>query len=484
MNELIPLMVIVPMMAALLISAFSRFNKVSKILAFVVAICLPIIPLLSNYGLHYFGGYEPMLDNVTSTMFHPAITYSFTFLQQIFIAMIGLLTFLVIFIYLTKYKKVSGPYLFLLFMGTAAVTAMMLTDDIFHMFVFFEILALAQVGIVAASSIDYSYEMALKYMILGSIGSPIMLLGIGFLLAITGSVNVTDIAAAVHSGLVDITSPVFLISLGLIFFGWLYASGLPPFHTIKSGIYSKAEPHGAALLQSFTVISMISIVIVMFRIYSTLPIFEVLVVFFSILAMILGVSLALTQTDFRRMIGFLAVGELGFIGLGIGLGTQYAITAGLFQALNEIIITALLFIGFGAIVDATDEVDTRKLGGLFAYHPKVSLMLLIGCLAMAGVPPLSGFQSKLMLVQASLSCGYPELSILAIMVSIATFVVFVKTFYAMFLRPKPNDLEVEGKDIPRAMIFAMGVLLIIIIVLGLFPDAVTSGISNFVGGIL
>ena len=484
MNELIPLMVIVPLMAGLLISAFSKFNRITKIFAFVIAICLPLIPLLSNYGLHYFGGYSPMLDNVTGALYHPAITYSFTFLQQIFIAMIGLLTFLVVFIYLTKYKKVSGPYLFLLFLGTAAVTAMLLTDDIFHMFVFFEILALAQVGIVAASSIDYSYEMALKYMILGAIGSPIMLLGIGFLLALTGSVNVTDIVAAVHNGLVDATSPVFLLSLGLIFFGWLYASGLPPFHTIKSGIYSKAEPHGAALLQSFTVISMISIVLVMFRIYSVLPIFEVLIVFFSILAMILGVSLALTQTDFRRMIGFLAVGELGFIGLGIGLGTQYAITAGLFQALNEIIITALLFIGFGAIVNATNEVDTRKLGGLLAYHPKVSLMLLIGGLAMAGVPPLSGFQSKLMLVQASLNCGFPEISILAIMVSIATFVVFVKTFYAMFLRPKPNDLELEGKSVPNSMIIAMGVLLIIIILLGIFPDVVTSGISNFVGGIL
>ena len=484
MNELIPLMVIVPLMAGLLISAFSKFNRITKIFAFVIAICLPLIPLLSNYGLHYFGGYSPMLDNVTGALYHPAITYSFTFLQQIFIAMIGLLTFLVVFIYLTKYKKVSGPYLFLLFLGTAAVTAMLLTDDIFHMFVFFEILALAQVGIVAASSIDYSYEMALKYMILGAIGSPIMLLGIGFLLALTGSVNVTDIVAAVHNGLVDATSPVFLLSLGLIFFGWLYASGLPPFHTIKSGIYSKAEPHGAALLQSFTVISMISIVLVMFRIYSVLPIFEVLIVFFSILAMILGVSLALTKTDFRRMIGFLAVGELGFIGLGIGLGTQYAITAGLFQALNEIIITALLFIGFGAIVNATNEVDTRKLGGLLAYHPKVSLMLLIGGLAMAGVPPLSGFQSKLMLVQASLNCGFPEISILAIMVSIATFVVFVKTFYAMFLRPKPNDLELEGKSVPNSMIIAMGVLLIIIILLGIFPDVVTSGISNFVGGIL
>ena len=483
MNELIPLMVIVPLMAGLIISAFSKFNRPIKIFAFVVAVCLPIIPIASNYGLHYFGGYEPLLDNVTSVMYHPAITYSFTFLQQIFIAGVGLLTFLVVFIYLTKYREVSGPYLFLLFLGTAAVTAMLLTDDIFHMFVFFEILALAQVGIVAASSIDYSYEMALKYMILGSIGSPIMLLGIGFLLAMTGSVNVTDIAAAVHGGLIDMTSPVFLFSLGLIFFGWLYASGLPPFHTIKSGIYSKAEPHGAALLQSFTVVSMISIVLIMFRIYSALPIFEVLVVFFSILAMILGVSLALTQTDFRRMIGFLAVGELGFIGLGIGLGTPYAITAGLFQALNEIIITALLFIGFGAIVNATNEVDTRKLGGLLAAHPKVSIMLLIGGLAMAGVPPLSGFQSKLMLVQASLSCGYPELSILAIMTSIATFVVFVKTYYSMFLKPKPNDLKVD-KEVPKAMIFAMGILLIIIVLLGIFPDVVTNGISGFVGGIL
>ena len=484
MNELIPLMVIVPLMAALLISAFSKFNTATKVFAFVVALCLPIIPIASHYGLHYFGGYPPMIDNLTGVMYHPAITYSFTFIQQIFIGMIGLLTFLVIFIYLTKYKKVSGPYLFLLFLGTAAVTAMFLTDDIFHLFVFFEILALAQVGIVAASSIDYSYEMALKYMILGSIGSPMMLLGIGFLLAMTGSVNITDIVTAVHNGLVDATSPVFLMSLALIFFGWLYASGLPPFHTIKSGIYSKAEPHGAALLQSFTVISMISIVLVMFRIYSSLPIFEVLIVFFSILAMILGVALALTQTDFRRMIGFLAVGELGFIGLGIGLGTQFSITAGLFQALNEIIITALLFIGFGAIVNATNEVDTRKLGGLLAYHPKVGIMLLIGGLAMAGVPPLSGFQSKLMLVQASLSCGFPELSILAVVVSIATFVVFVKTYYSMFLKPKPKDLEVENKEVPRAMIFAMVVLLIIVVIFGVYPDVVTNGISSFVGGIL
>ena len=148
------------------------------------------------------------------------------------------------------------------------------------------------------------------------------------------------------------------------------------------------------------------------------------------------------------------------------------------------IITALLFLGFGAIVYTTGETDTRKLGGLLQYHPKVGLMILLGGLAMAGVPPLNGFRSKLMLIQASLSCGYPELSLLAIIVSIATFVVFVKMFYTIFLRPKPKELEISKNDLPRSMIFAMGILLIMIVVIGICPNIVTYGISQYVGGIL
>ena len=70
------------------------------------------------------------------------------------------------------------------------------------------------------------------------------------------------------------------------------------------------------------------------------------------------------------------------------------------------------------------------------------------------------------------------------MVSIATFVVFIKTFYTMFLKPKPQDLDLEGKEVPRTMIFTMGILLIIIVLLGIFPDFITSGISNIVGGLL
>lgn len=497
MNELIPLMVIIPIICALLLNLFHKKDRTVKLLAIFVAIVIPAIPLLANYGVYFFGGHAPLisdptllstlpanLQNSTIALFHPAVTYSYEAFQKIFIFILGIVAFFAIFTSLSQNKRVSGPLMFLMFMGTAAVTAIMLSDDIFHMYVFFEIAALAQTGIILTSKSDNNYETALKYMILGSIGGPLLLLGIGFVLGAVGSVNITDIVYAISHNLVDPLSPTLLFAFSLIFFGWLYVSGLPPFHTIKSGIYSKALPNSAALLQTFTVITFISIGIAIFRIFSYLPFFKTLIVIFSLLAMILGVTMAIMQTDFRKMIAFLAVGELGYIGLGFGLATQLSITAGLFQALNEIIVTALLFIGFGTILYLTKTSNTKKLGGMLEHNPIVAIMVLIGGFAMAGVPPLNGFQSKLMIVQASLDSGFPEISIIAVLVSIVTFMVFMKAYHSIYLKPKPNDLVVSDKSLPKSSIVAIGVLLLICIILGLFPQLATDSISQLAMGLI
>lgn len=497
MNDLIPLMVIIPITCALLLNLFHKKDKTVIILALIVAIVLPLIPIFANYGLYYFGGHAPLITNPTllsslpssianSTLaiFHPAVTYSYGALQKLFIFILGIVAFFAIFTSLNQNKKISGPFMFLMFMGTAAVTAIMLSDDIFHIYIFFEIAALAQTGIILTSATENNYETALKYLILGSIGGPLLLLGIGFILGAVGSVNITDIVYAISHNLVDPLSPTFLFAFALIFFGWLYASGLPPFHTIKSSIYSKALPNSTALIQVFTVITFISIGIVIFRIFHYLPFFETLIVLFSLVAMVLGVTMAIMQTDFRRMLGFLAVGELGYIGLGFGLATQLSLTAGLFQALNEIIITALLFIGFGTILYLTNISDTRKLGGMIEYNPIVAIMVLLGGFAMAGVPPLNGFQSKLMIVQASLNSGFPEISIIAVLVSIVTFMVFVKAFHSIYLKPKPNNLKVIDKPIPKSSIISVSILLIICLILGLFPQLATDTISQFVMGLI
>ena len=118
-------------------------------------------------------------------------------------------------------------------MGLASVIALLLSNDIFNMYVFFEITALTQVGIIVASSTEDNYEIALKYLILGSIGGPMLLLGVGFVLGTIGSVNITDIIYAISNNFVDPYSPGLVIGFALILFGWLYSAGLPPFHTIK-----------------------------------------------------------------------------------------------------------------------------------------------------------------------------------------------------------------------------------------------------------
>jgi len=472
-------------------------DKTVKILALIAGVALPLIPLLANYGMHYFGGYAPLIDNPTlaqglpSTitnsslyLFHPAITYSFASAQQLFIFVLGMVAFLAIFTSLNETKRASGVYTFLMFMGTAAVTAIVLADDIFNLYVFFEIAALTQVGIIICSKVENNYETALKYMILGSIAAPMLLLGIALLLGVTGNVNITDIIFAINHGMVDPQSPVLLLACGLILFGWLYGSGLPPFHTIKSAVYSKALPHGAALLQAFSVFTFAALGVIIIRIFAYLPFTETVVIFFSLAAMILGITMALMQTDFKRIIGFLAVGELGYIGLGLGMGTALGITAGLFQAVNEAIITAFLFIGFGTVLYKTGISDTNKLGGMLVENPKVAILVLLAGLAMAGVPPFNAFQSKLQLIQASINAGLPELGIIMVLLSIVTFLTFVKAYYTIYLKPKPQDLQIINEKIPRATIITMMVFLVICLVLGLFPQLATDSLQQLAVGLV
>jgi len=103
---------------------------------------------------------------------------------------------------------------------------------------------------------------------------------------------------------------------------------------------------------------------------------------------------------------------------------------------------------------------------------------------MAGVPPLNAFQSKLMLIQASLQSGLPELGIIMILLSIVTFMTFMKAFYTIYMRPKPSDLKVLDNKIPRSTIISMVVFLIICIVLGLFPQLATNSLQTLAAGLV
>ena len=190
MNYLIPLMVVIPILAALIVNIFGGKDKTVKAISIVVAIAIPIIAIIAAVGIQYFGGHDPALlasslpSNLVGTLvasYNTGIVYVFENIERIFIFLMGIVAFLAVLTYFSEKKEVSGPYLYLIFMGIASVTALMLSNDIFNMYVFFEITALTQVGIIIASSTEDNYEIALKYLILGAIGGPMLLLGIGFI---------------------------------------------------------------------------------------------------------------------------------------------------------------------------------------------------------------------------------------------------------------------------------------------------------------
>lgn len=484
----IPLMVVIPIICAVLVNLLHEHSGVTKIFGYIGAICLPIVPILAVYGNHFFGGYKPLaLGGLTVALpeaanaiisgsflelFHPAITYAFGPGQQVILFVLGLVAMCAVFISIAETKKTSGVYLYMLFMLSAALMAFVLTDDIFNLYVFFEIAALVQVGLILVSRVRGNYETGLKYMLLGEVGGSFMLLGIALILGLTGNVNISDIVMMIHTGLVNPTNPVLLFAAGMLIYGWLYATGLPPFNAIKSEIYSKGLPSGSMLLQSFSVIACISIGLVIIRIFGYLPTAQMAMLAVSVIAMILGICMAMVQDDYKRIIAYLAVGELGYIGVGLGLATPLSITAGLFQAVNELVVTSFLFIGFGLVLYKTRTSKISKLGGLVEYMPVAALLTVLAGFAMAGVPPFNVFQSKYLLCQAAIAAGIPELAVIMIILSIVTFLAFLKMAYAIFLRPKPDELEVSSASVPKTTMAVMIVFLIICLIIGLFPGLV------------
>jgi multicomponent Na+:H+ antiporter subunit D len=200
--------------------------------------------------------------------------------------------------------------------------------------------------------------------------------------------------------------------------------------------------------------------------------------------------MAIIQIDFKRLIAYAAVAELGFMILAVGTGltilsnpeltianTPFALEAmkgGIFHVLNDALDIGLLFLVAGAIYYATNHTSLNKLGGMARNMKYTTVFFVIGLLAVSGIPPMNGFASKLLIYESTFQLN-PILSIIAILASIMLLAIFVKVFYAAFLGP-PQKQFATVKEVPRSMLIAMGIIAALIIFIGLFPDYVVNTI--------
>lgn len=384
---------------------------------------------------------------------------------------------------LSAISKLSGKegYVTLLFLLIAGVNGMIATGDMFNFFVFLEISSLAGAALVA-HRIDkgVAAEAGLKYGILSTIGGLIFLTGIGILFAQYNSLNMAVLASRIQ------LTPLDMIAFALFFAALAMKCGAVPMHFWTPDTYSMASSAVTAFLVVSSQASLYGLFRISYTLYgnvlNTTTIGWVIIVL-GVLSMFIGVTMAIPQKDVKRLMAYHAVSQTGYMLLGVGVGLAAlstpcllnsvglpALKGGLFHIMNHALYKGLLFLTAGVIFYRCGTRNLNQLGGLGHNMKWTMLFFIIGALAIAGIPPLNGFASKL-LIYESVFMFNPILAIIAMVVSILTLASFVKVFHSMFMGPQLPEYR-DVQEAPLPMLIAMGILATLVILFGLFPQQV------------
>ena len=323
----------------------------------------------------------------------------------------------------------------------ASLLALIYTDDLFTAYVFVEINTISACGLIMIREIGRTIEAAVRYMIMSLLGSGMLLLGICVLYDLTGHLLMSNIkeSVALLAASGEYHVPL-LVCIGLMSVGLSIKSALFPFHAWLPDAYGYSTVSSAAILSSLVskgyIFLLIKIIyrVVGFQVFHDSKIIDVLFLF-GLMGMIFGSLSAIHENDIRRMIAFSSVAQIGYIYMGIGLGTRIAMAASVFHILSHAATKSLLFVAAAGLSDTAG--GSRKFEDLTgsAYRNKwAGAAFTVGALSMVGVPLFSGFISKLLFAQAAvLNSGkmLPTLIVLGIS-TILNAIYFMKTVLRIY----------------------------------------------------
>lgn len=483
----VPLFVVTPLITAVLSSFLTKKALAVKVLVTICMICLLLLPLFTAVNTYYVFGAHPEVRSPLLPFdigLNLGIAFNYTSLQMTLLLTFAVIASLIMGVAVAQQKKASGVYMALLMLVLASTGAIVLVDDLFDLFVFFEILTISQVGIVAAVGGERAHATAMKYLFLGAIAGTMLLLSVVFLLGSTSVLNISDLAEMIQA-LELMESPAILLGFALLLFAWTYGAGLPPFHAIKSEVYARSLPHAGALLQSTSKLVLIALGLILIRLFGWFAATWVAMLVLSLLAMIIGAAMAMVQTDYRRLIAYIAISQAGVVGIGMSFyqADLWGVTFGVFHGFNEIIIASALFISAGYLYLLKGNTDIRNFGGLLEKHKGFALLTVLLMLAVSGVPPFNTFQSEWRLISISFQQGYFPVGILMVIATVMTFYAMMKAFYGIFLKPSPAVYEARP---PISISLSLVIALLLGLVFGLFPWLVTdplhTGLTSILGG--
>lgn len=363
------------------------------------------------------------------------------------------------------------PLLHILLMG---VCGAFLTGDIFNLYVWFEVMLMASFVLLELGGEKAQLEGAIKYVTLNLLSSALFLTAVAMLYGLVGTLNMADLA--VHLKTVD--RPGILTTMAMLFllaFG-IKAAVFPLYFWLPASYHTPPAPVTAifaGLLTKVGVYSLIRVFTLLF-VHDTARTHE-LILMLAGFTMVLGVLGAVVQNEFRRILSFHIVSQIGYMLLGLGFFTPVALTASIFYIVHHIIVKTNLFLVSGVAFHLRGTYALKKLGGLYASQPLLAVLFLTPALSLAGVPPLSGFWAKLMLAKVGLELGRYSIVAVALAVGMLTLFSMTKIWSEAFWKGAPERAVAEAPAAlsPQGRLWLLApvvVLALLTLAIGLAPE--------------
>lgn len=368
-------------------------------------------------------------------------------------------------------EHIRFGYFSLLQLLLAGVSGAFLTGDIFNLFVWFEVMLLASFGLLTLGGERNQMEGAIKYVTINLFSSAIFLSAIGLLYGTAGTLNMADLsvklAGVEEQGLVNVLALMFMVSFGIkagafpLFF-WLPASYHTPLVAVSAvfaGLLTKVGVY--ALYRFFSVIFI-----------GDIQYTHTIILWVGILTMLTGVLGAAAQFEFRRILSFHIISQIGYMLIAFAIFTPLAIIGGVFYIAHHIIVKTNLFLISGLTYQLSGTHELKAMGGFYRQRPWLALVFLIPALSLAGLPPLSGFFAKYIVIKAGVEAGSWWAVGFGLLVGLLTLFSMIKIWAEVFWKRPPetdSPIDLSGKLSPW-MLAPVILLSVITVGIGLFGE--------------
>jgi multicomponent Na+:H+ antiporter subunit D len=352
------------------------------------------------------------------------------------------------------------PFFQVLMVG---VCGSFLTADLFNLYVWFEVMLIASFSLIVLGNEKDQLKGGIKYVALNLVSSMFFLAGVGLLYGLTGTLNMAEMALALgevnNPGLVTTIAMFFVIAFGV------KAAVFPLFFWLPDSYHTPPVAVSAIFAGLLTKVGVYALI----RVFTLLFVQDVaythqLLLWIAGLTMVTGVLGAASQMEFRKVLSFHIISQIGYMIMGLALYTPLALVGAVFYIVHHIIVKTNLFLVAGVARHYGGTMDLDRLGDLYRHRPYLSMLFLIPAFSLAGFPPLSGFWAKVILVKAGFDAGAYVIVAVALVVGLLTLYSMSKIWMYAFLKKQPESelVRVATSPLPSAFLIIPIIILAMI----------------------